>query len=296
MMSTISIHRPEFLTFCHDGFRVRQDNPRRYKFQRVAASWTKGMNSGSFETKKKEELSLRVSTPSVPQIETQRLPDLRFDRLQIPEKELVHENKFEFGQFMAREAMIDEEYWTAAWLRAENHWEDRPFVRHADSFKRKFAEQEFHAMKRRRESPHGQKCRCIVTVRKEDKTIKRTVLKSVVGTLDLSIGCLLYGEKFPGERVKAPLFCSIDGLGPNRYGYVSNLCVSKSARRLGIASNMLHFAIESVRSNAVEDVYIHVNRNNRPAQDLYHKMGFEIVEMASPQLLEEQTYLLRRRM
>lgn len=35
-------------------------------------------------------------------------------------------------------------------------------------------------------------------VRKEDKHVKRTVLKGVVGTLDLSVRCLLNGETFPG--------------------------------------------------------------------------------------------------
>lgn len=37
-------------------------------------------------------------------------------------------------------------------------------------------------------------------VKKEDPNIRRTVLNSVVGTLDLSIRLLLHGEKFPGVR------------------------------------------------------------------------------------------------
>lgn len=37
-------------------------------------------------------------------------------------------------------------------------------------------------------------------VRREDKNVKRTVLKSVVGTLDLSIRFLLQGETFPGVQ------------------------------------------------------------------------------------------------
>lgn len=83
--------------------------------------------SGSSETRKKEELSIQVPATSISSSETQRLAgsDLRFDRLQVPEKELMHDRKFEFGQFVAREAVIDEEYWTAAWLRAESHWEGR---------------------------------------------------------------------------------------------------------------------------------------------------------------------------
>lgn len=69
--------------------------------------------SGSSETRKKEELSIQVPATSISSSETQRLAgsDLRFDRLQVPEKELMHDRKFEFGQFVAREAVIDEEYW-----------------------------------------------------------------------------------------------------------------------------------------------------------------------------------------
>ncbi|XP_024459454.1 uncharacterized protein LOC18100338 isoform X3 [Populus trichocarpa] len=237
-MLTVSLHKPEFLSFSHFGFRDL------HKFSRIPSSWTIAMSnySGSSETRKKEELSIQVPATSISSSETQRFAgsDLRFDRLQVPEKELMHDRKFEFGQFVAREAVIDEEYW----------------------------------------------------VRKEDKHVKRTVLKGVVGTLDLSVRCLLHGETFPGERVKAPLFCSIHGTGPNRYGYVANLCVAKSARRQGIATNMLHFAIELVKSNGIEHAYVHVHRNNTPAQKLYEKMGFEIVEAASSQLVEEQTYLL----
>lgn len=111
--------------------------------------------------------------------------------------------------------------------------------------------------------------------------MKRTVLKSVVGTLDLSIRYLLHGETFPGvqcyetpcqpviftlffaplvtkfliqERVKAPLFCSINRTSHNRYGYVANLCVAKSARRQGIASNMLHLAVKSATSDGKMEV------------------------------------------
>ena len=37
-------------------------------------------------------------------------------------------------------------------------------------------------------------------VKKEERNVKRTVLKSVVGTLDFSIRHLLYGESFPGVQ------------------------------------------------------------------------------------------------
>ncbi|KAF6169418.1 hypothetical protein GIB67_001544 [Kingdonia uniflora] len=87
---------------------------------------------------------------------------------------------------------------TAAWLRAESHWEDRPNDRYTESYKRKFADQEFNSIKRRCKGQQFQKCSCIVAVKIEEKNVKQTVLKSVVGTLDLSIRhLLLQGESFP---------------------------------------------------------------------------------------------------
>jgi hypothetical protein len=54
----------------------------------------------------------------------------------------------------------------------------------------------------------GQKCSCIVAVKKEEKHIKRSVIKSVVGTLDLSIRYFLQGETFPGVYISFVNFLS----------------------------------------------------------------------------------------
>ncbi|KAK7328822.1 hypothetical protein VNO77_22946 [Canavalia gladiata] len=295
-MSTIPIRRPQFHTLFFNG----SPNPK--KCPRIAGSWTMAMDSKFSPTmkndndnmkNKKEELSVQLSTTPILKVETSSSKNLQFDRLQPSDQELVRVNRFEFGQFVAREAVLDEEYWTAAWLRAESHWENKTYERYIDSYKRKFAEQEFNALKRRCKVPNGDSCACIITVRKEQKNVKHSVLKSVVGTLDLNIRYLLQGETFPGERVKAPLFCSINRTPPSRYGYIANLCVAKSARLQGIASNMMYFAVEAAKSNGVTQVYVHVDRNNRPAQKLYQKMGFEMVEMANSRLLLEETFLLR---
>ncbi|KAI4344601.1 hypothetical protein L6164_011808 [Bauhinia variegata] len=288
-MSTISVHKPQLQSFFFNG------DPGHYKCRSIGASWTMTMDSKSFQTlnNKEEKLSVLLSTPSVPKVDTSRSSDLRFDRLQPSDQELVGENILEFGQFVVREAVLDEEYWTSAWLRAETHWENRTYERYIDTYKRKFAEQEYNAVKRRCKGQNGQSCQCVITVRKPQKNLKRPILKSVVATLDLNFRYLLEGETFPGERVKAPLFCSINRTPPGRYGYIANLCVAKSVRRQGIASNMLRFAVQSAKSNGVEQVYMHVDRNNRPAQMLYQRMGFEMVEMANSELSDEQTYLLR---
>ncbi|KAD6455104.1 hypothetical protein E3N88_09810 [Mikania micrantha] len=168
---------------------------------------------------------------------------------------LVQNKKHEFGQFVTREAILDEEYWAAAWLRAETHWENRAEDRFADSYKKKFTEQEFNALKRQSEIKLGQKSACIVTVKKGHRHEKHAVLKSVVGTLDVSIRPFLHGETFPGEKIKAHILHTMERKEPrSQYGYVANLCVAKFARRQGIARNMLHFAIDSAISDGLKSL------------------------------------------
>lgn len=58
------------------------------------------------------------------------------------------------------------------------------------------------------------------------------------------------------ERLRAHLFCRISDTGPSRYGYISNLCVAKSARRQGIGSNMLNFALESAKTTGKKKNYM----------------------------------------
>ncbi|KAK6789579.1 hypothetical protein RDI58_013379 [Solanum bulbocastanum] len=260
------------------------------RHESISASWIMSLNPNSSSTGKKQVF--RELGYPVPQSETESTytSNLYFDRLD--EQVLDQENQFQFGQFMAHEAVLDEEYWTAAWLRAESHWEDRQNDRYINNYKRKYAEQEFNALKRRCKAQIGQRCTCIVAVRTEDKIIRHTVLKSVVGTLDLIIGHLSHGEAFPGGRVNAPDLSNIERRSSNRYGYIANLCVSKSSRRQGVARNMLHFAIRLAKENGAETVFVHVHTNNGPAQKLYQKIGFQVVEVKNHKLTDEQPHLL----
>lgn len=45
-----------------------------------------------------------------------RLPELSFDRLQPSEQELCGQQRRFFGRFVARGAVVDEEYWVGIWL------------------------------------------------------------------------------------------------------------------------------------------------------------------------------------
>ncbi|XP_052177070.1 uncharacterized protein LOC127791236 isoform X5 [Diospyros lotus] len=208
---------------------------------------------------------------AVSRSDNSKLAELSFNRLQLSDQEYKGLQKRYFGRFVAREAVLDEEYWTAAWLRAEAHWESMLYMRHVDSYKRKYAEQ----------------------VKKEDKSRRRTVLNSVVGTLDLSIRQFLQGETYPGEvkRLSATL-ASHGPFDAHKYAYVANACVSKFARRQGVASNMLYLAADFATMAGMNQLFVHVNADNKPAQELYKKTGFKIVEVASSPLSKDQRLLM----
>lgn len=281
-MSTISFYKPSLSGVLLNGNR----------FHRVSAYPKMNLNIPSSQSKPQENLSVKLQNPIVPDLQISRPPDIRFDRIQTAD-ECDTIDKLEFGQYVAREALVDEEYWTAAWLRAESHWENRPPERYMESYKRKFADQEFSALKKKCNGKLLQKCNCIVVMKKEDKNIKRTVIKSIVGTLDLSIKYLSEGEDFSEINPMKPTFSSTNRMSHHRYAYVSNLCVSKHARRKGIASNMLRFAIQSAKQKGIEHIFVHVHKENTRALDLYTKMGFEFMEMDTLNSLADENYLMK---
>ncbi|XP_047972304.1 uncharacterized protein LOC125215048 isoform X5 [Salvia hispanica] len=152
---------------------------------------------------------------------------------------------------------------------------------------------EFNAMTRRYNANMGKKCLCIIVmVKNENGEVKPSIPKSVAGSLDLSIQHLSHGETFPGEWLKHPLLCLLDTKPSIRYGYIANLCIAKYARRQGVASVIIDYAISVAKSNGAEKVFVHVHRHNKPARNLYQKIGFQVVDAASTQLSAEQTFLL----
>ncbi|CAO2831114.1 unnamed protein product [Amaranthus hypochondriacus] len=225
----------------------------------------------SLELHCSNDQSTQLSYVSTSDSQSQRLPELSFNRLQPTEEEVDGLQRRHFGRFLAREAVLDEEYWTAAWLRAEAHWESVSYMRHVDAHKRKYAED----------------------VKKEDKKIRRTVLNSVVGTLDLSIRQFLRGEKYPGETKKSSgILARQAPFDAHKYAYIANVCVTKFARRQGIAFNLLYLAVDVATANGMKQLYVHVNIDNKAAVDLYAKAGFEIVEAASSTFSEDRRFLM----
>ncbi|KAF3795335.1 hypothetical protein EJ110_NYTH05409 [Nymphaea thermarum] len=297
-MSAISLQGSDLLhrglKFCQPQSSARRGRINRCVVRASSASPELQTVSTSRQTLKeanpeRANESNRFHKPPGPEIPAQRSTELQFDKLQDAYQQDGSKLRKRFGHFVAREAAVDEEYWTAAWLRAESQYEGQVHNRYVDNYKRKFAEQEYNTLKRRCGGQLTAKCTCIVAV-KEDGA-KRTILNSIVGTLDISIRNLHHGESFPGEHVK-PGIQHLYQRDTERYAYVANVCVAKFARRQGIASNMLQLAKETAKESGARQVFIHVDKNNKAAQQLYEKMGFQIVEKATPHLLAEQQYLM----
>ncbi|KAJ3673634.1 hypothetical protein LUZ60_005626 [Juncus effusus] len=225
------------------------------------------------------DLKLSIVEPIAPIVVNRSEPlDLRFDRLQPSDRDLDPALKRDFGKFTARAALIDEEYWAASWLRAETNWENQPDLRNVQRLKMQYAEQEFNALKKRCTKTHNvQKCFCMVAVKKEEKNAKRIALSSIIGTLDLYIRHLFQGEIYPAESRSTHL-CNIYQINKPQFGYICNLCVSKFSRRQGVAKNMMAFAIDTAFSHGVENIFVHVHKENFRAQSLYEKLGFKIVD------------------
>ncbi|XP_073317334.1 GCN5-related N-acetyltransferase 6, chloroplastic-like isoform X2 [Primulina huaijiensis] len=282
MSAAVALQSPDFSRNSSHGIRVHHT---------ISSSWAM-VSSKSTPATKEKELSEDLRKLSTPETDKFSPLNIKFDRLQRADQVAIQGDGLEYGQFVAREAQIDEEYWAAAWLRADAHWENQENDRYAESYKKKFAEQEFNSLKTRCKAQLEEKCNCIVMANKEDRTVKHNAPKSVIGTVDLSYGYLSHGQSFPGERIKAPLFGFVDRKPSSKFGYIANLCVAKSARRKGIARNMLQFAISLAKEHGVKQVFVHVHGNNKPAQVLYQKMEFEVVDAATFQLSSHQTYLL----
>lgn len=69
----------------------------------------RAMDLEDTETAKRKEISVQVPAPPIPECNTLRTSGLQFNRLQPVE--INQENSKEFGQYIAREAVLDEEYW-----------------------------------------------------------------------------------------------------------------------------------------------------------------------------------------
>ncbi|XP_042379317.1 uncharacterized protein LOC121971884 isoform X2 [Zingiber officinale] len=242
----------------------QREPPERHAFR--AMKDERAMSSGAMN---KAGISGDLSSiPKFPQIEVSSSDQpsssrsiLRFEPASQLEDKLECLHRKVFGRFTAREALLDEEFW------------------------------EFSSLKRRCRRKEAEKCICVVATRM-DENVNHTELSSIVGTLDLNIRQFYCGDTILGEHVKSPAFSNIYGLDQTRYVYVANLCVAKNARREGIATNLLSLAVDAAKLHGINQIYVHVNKDNIAARRLYDQIGFQMVQTSVPRLLVDDKYLL----
>ena len=92
------------------------------------------------------------------------------------------------------------------------------------------------------------------------------------------------GSSTEQERIVG--FCDCDLRIPNRptsykfnpRPYISDLCVSPSVRRLGIANRLVAYCEEFCQQLGQTEVFIRVERKNLPALNLYQNLGYAEIE------------------
>jgi ribosomal protein S18 acetylase RimI-like enzyme len=88
----------------------------------------------------------------------------------------------------------------------------------------------------------------------------------LVGTLDLNFGAVLPSEELVGALPSTS--GSGGGAGPAGDGlrvhmgraYLSNVCVARAARRMGVAQLLMHAAEKEARAQGASHLYVHVVR------------------------------------
>lgn len=73
----------------------------------------RNVDSNPAKVGEREDLSVQIPVESYTNINRHNSESshLQFDRLQTLEKDLIPDERYEFGQFIAREASLDEENW-----------------------------------------------------------------------------------------------------------------------------------------------------------------------------------------
>lgn len=78
-------------------------------------------------------------------------------------------------------------------------------------------------------------------------------------------------------------------------GHILNIAVAAEYRRHGVAKYLLASALEVVRKNAGEEVFLEVSVKNTAAQELYKQFGFEVYGIRKRYYSNgEDAYVLRK--
>lgn len=82
-----------------------------------------------------------------------------------------------------------------------------------------------------------------------------------------------YSYFFVAEEGDILGYCGVHNFGGD--GEITNVAVDKNARGQGVATKMLHYAMEETKKIGVEAFTLEVRVSNTNAIGLYEKLGFE---------------------
>ena len=82
-----------------------------------------------------------------------------------------------------------------------------------------------------------------------------------------------YSYFFVAEEDDILGYCGVHNFGGD--GEITNVAVDKNARGQGVATKMLHYAMEETKKIGVEAFTLEVRVSNTNAIGLYEKLGFE---------------------
>lgn len=78
-------------------------------------------------------------------------------------------------------------------------------------------------------------------------------------------------------------------------GHIMNIAVDSAFRRQGVARYLISSALEIVRRQSGNEVYLEVAANNTPAKQLYRQLGFKIYGIRKKYYRNgEDAYILRK--
>ncbi|MEB3273686.1 MAG: GNAT family N-acetyltransferase [Prochlorothrix sp.] len=102
--------------------------------------------------------------------------------------------------------------------------------------------------------------------------LPRPPLRELVGTVEVDV-------RHPAPWAPGGSWRSQAGGPTTTYPYVSNLAVSPTARRRGIARHLLQMGEQTARHWGFSKLYLHVLENNSQARQLYAEAGYRQVRV-----------------
>ncbi|KAK8981041.1 hypothetical protein V6N11_059730 [Hibiscus sabdariffa] len=209
-------------------------------------------------------------------------------------EKLKNEKKLVFGDYEIRNAVLNEEFWMAAYLQRENSLEIDPKSGRSHSLKRieGFPEEDRVRGEQMYQDHHQGQSWCVIA---DPRNKAYHIGKRVVGTLSYTRDVKLFaGEGInPGAQLDHSYIDASSVLDIEEYFYISSVNVVKHARKQKLGTKLAQFVIDYAGKKGKKNIYTRVERANLPALKMFKALGFK--ETDGKEEEEEPLLLLRFR-